>query len=292
MDTSSTRTPRIALLPYEKRHIRDMAALPLGELVWPEGVAPPAGTVADLERDDHLILFPSSRILYRPLFGVRCRLSLILAEPFAVQARHHRLMWLMWRRFFLVLTHNRRLLDTLPNSRFLAVADPWAKVGDPAAIVKTRRMSLIASGKRSLEGHRMRHDIASWVQRSGADVDLLGRAYRSFEHKEDGLLPYRFSLVIENAREPGYFSEKLLDCFLCEAIPVYWGAPDIGDFFDTAGMVVCEDGDALREAALELGDADYEVRLAIARQNRRKARLHSDHRANAMRIVAHEAGQS
>jgi len=34
------------------------------------------------------------------------------------------------------------------------------------------------------------------------------------------LTPYRYSVVIENVREPGYFSEKLVDALLCGTVPI------------------------------------------------------------------------
>jgi hypothetical protein len=44
------------------------------------------------------------------------------------------------------------------------------------------------------------------------------------------LARYRFALVYENARFPGYISEKLFDCFYARCIPVYSGAPDIAQY--------------------------------------------------------------
>ena len=35
-----------------------------------------------------------------------------------------------------------------------------------------------------------------------------------------------------------YFTEKLHDCFLTGTIPVYLGAPDIGDFYNLDGIIV------------------------------------------------------
>jgi hypothetical protein len=57
------------------------------------------------------------------------------------------------------------------------------------------------------------------------------RTYRgAVEHKLHTLASYRFSLVIENNRFPGYITEKLLDCFLARCVPVYRGAPDVADY--------------------------------------------------------------
>jgi hypothetical protein len=43
---------------------------------------------------------------------------------------------------------------------------------------------------------------------------------------------------VENCKEDNYFSEKLIDCLLCGTVPIYWGAPDISEYFDTRGMII------------------------------------------------------
>ncbi len=68
-------------------------------------------------------------------------------------------------------------------------------------------------------------------------VDVLGKGYAPFENKEDGLLPYLFSIVIENCKEPEYFSEKLLDCFFTKTIPIFWGEGNVEEYFDMKGVI-------------------------------------------------------
>lgn len=41
---------------------------------------------------------------------------------------------------------------------------------------------------------------------------------------------YRFALVAENTRYPGYVTEKIFDAFMSGTVPIYWGAPDIENF--------------------------------------------------------------
>jgi hypothetical protein len=50
--------------------------------------------------------------------------------------------------------------------------------------------------------------------------------------------PYHFSIIIENSQQKNYFTEKIIDCFLCKTVPIYWGCPNIGDFFSTAGIII------------------------------------------------------
>ena len=45
------------------------------------------------------------------------------------------------------------------------------------------------------------------------------------------------TIAIENGQYETYFTEKLLDCFATGTIPVYLGAPDIGDHFNKEGII-------------------------------------------------------
>jgi len=49
--------------------------------------------------------------------------------------------------------------------------------------------------------------------------------------KYDALLNYQMSLAIENSSQKNYFSEKIVDCMLLWTIPLYWGCPNISDYF-------------------------------------------------------------
>jgi hypothetical protein len=61
-----------------------------------------------------------------------------------------------------------------------------------------------------------------------------------------------FQIVVENDKYETYFTEKLTDCFATGTIPVYWGAPDIGKYFNTDGMIIIND-----QIDLNLLTSDY-----------------------------------
>ena len=98
---------------------------------------------------------------------------------------------------------------------------------------------MIASNKAMCEGHRLRLE---WVERlisseAGDYIDLYGRGFNEIADKEEGLCDYMFSVAIENGQYETYFTEKLLDCFATGTIPVYLGAPDIGEHFNKDGII-------------------------------------------------------
>lgn len=285
--------PSVAVVPYGTKLTPGLARLPLEQLSWPLGQPGSlrGKTVGDLGPDDHLLAYVNSRLFYMPRPGVRAQVSVMVVEPQAVHGRN--MFWLrfLWRRFFRVLSSNHDLLSRVPNgSRFL-FGSTWVPDWRELTIEKTRMASLIASGKDYYPGHKLRHDVVKWIQGSGADVDVLGRGYAPFEKKSDGLAPYRYSVIIENVREPSFFTEKLIDCLLCETIPIYWGAPDIGDIFDLRGMIVVEELAAVVTSLETLSEADYQARLEFVRSNRDKASRYADQEKAAARIVLRESAR-
>jgi len=261
----------IAILPYRLKNVRDLANVPLDQLILPLEASIRQGTVRELLPEDHLVIPPSSQLLYHPFENVQCSISLRITEPYAVHRRHYLAMYVLWPRFFRIFSRCHKLRRRIPNARALTLTSTWVSDLNAANVSKTERMSLIASGKQKMRGHRIRHQLAAWVSQAGVEVDLLGRAFKTFDKKEEGLAPYRFSAVIENSREPGYFSEKLIDCLLCNTIPVYWGAPDVNQYFDTRGMVICQSINELKQALSSLNNSDFERLSAYSAENRERA---------------------
>lgn len=106
----------------------------------------------------------------------------------------------------------------------------WIMPADRKIYPKTKGISIIASGKTETEGHRLRHDV---IKALGDKVDVYGRGYNPVEYKLDALKDYQYSIVIENERTEGFFTEKIIDCFVTGTIPIYWGDPTLGkEFFD------------------------------------------------------------
>lgn len=252
--------PKVAFLKYgEKLGLRP-GSFPLEKLEWPLGA--PDGidgkTLRDLGPEDHLILLPQEWVHFRPGFGTKAKVSILVMEPSVIHGKHMKMLRWSHRLFHKVLASNEDLLSRIPNGVFFPAGDTWAGNWMTADRTKTKMCSLIASNKRSQEGHKLRHDTVEWIQAQGLDVDVMGRGYKPFDHKIEGMASYRFSVVIENVRERNYFTEKLIDALLCSTVPIYWGCPNIGDFFDTDAMIICETAEDVRTALREMSAESYE----------------------------------
>lgn len=66
------------------------------------------------------------------------------------------------------------------------------------------------------------------------DLRMAGRITgKSISVKERGdvLQQSRMSICIENSAQENYFTEKIVDCLLSWTLPLYWGCPNIHEFF-------------------------------------------------------------
>ena len=195
-----------------------------------------------------------------------------IMEPRAYEPHSYESLENMGSNYDLILTHDQKLLDMYPGTAVYMPADgifvdtPAIYQNDP----KSKNCSHIYSEKRILEGHRLRHDIAYHIRNAGFEVDFFGRGCNPVDRKAEALLPYRFSISIENNRAKNYHTEKILDCFACRTVPVYWGDPTIFDHFDRDGILVFESAMDLMSLLPKLNEELYKSMLPAIENNYRK----------------------
>jgi hypothetical protein len=137
-------------------------------------------------------------------------------------------------KFDRIYTHDINLIKNISNGLYLPLGGCWIK--NPQVIEKkSKKISMIFSEKNFLEGHKLRHDI--YKKFNNFDIDFFGSSTKPIKFKEDGLNDYMFSIIVENAKIEGYFTEKIIDCIAVGTIPIYWGCPNIGDYFNKDGIL-------------------------------------------------------
>lgn len=261
------RNPIVAVLPYELRYTESLGQIKITSLVFPKNSEIPTGvhTVSDLDYSDHLIVFCCWKALSRKYSDISCRVDLLVSEPRAVQARYYFLIPFFAKKFHSILTFSERLIDRIPNGVFHPAASLWV---DPNQVFEKRKLiSVIASRKAKTKGQRLRHKTIQQCKSLGIHLDLYGRGYKEIENKEDALTNYMFSVCIENSSERNYFTEKIVDCLAQKVVPIYWGAPNIGDFFALDGIILCQSEEEIVSAIKTITQYEYQRRLAAIEAN-------------------------
>ncbi|MTK52802.1 glycosyltransferase family 10 [Paludibacter sp.] len=94
------------------------------------------------------------------------------------------------------------------------------------------KVCIITSNKKITKGHRDRVDFALKLKHALPDkVDIFGNGFTNISDKFTIQSKYKYSIVIENCSYPNYWTEKLADTYLAGSFPIYYGAPNIGDYF-------------------------------------------------------------
>ena len=147
--------------------------------------------------------------------------------------------------------------EVFSYERYYHVSTPWVlKTREQllARKTKTKKMSIITSNKWK---HRI--DLISkinsktgFLRKTEAEIfgkdNLTGKFGATYKGvlrdnwicRASGLESFHFSMAIENSREDNYFSEKLTDCFLMDTMPIYYGCPNIKDFFPEDSIRIIE----------------------------------------------------
>jgi hypothetical protein len=171
-------------------------------------------------------------------------------------------------KFDLIFTHNRQLLEKSDKFSFAPTGGCWIKPEDQKIYEKNKMFSTITSSKNFLYGHKLRHEVI----RNFKNIDVYGGGYTRIENKITGLKDYRFSFAIENVKQDYYFTEKLIDCFRTGTVPIYWGCPSIGDFFNEKGMVLFDNIDDLKEKINIINDDTYKNMVPYIEENFEKSK--------------------
>ena len=115
---------------------------------------------------------------------------------------------------------------------------------DRASEVREMFFDQLSTYKPVSSGGRHRNNIG------GPVADKL-----SFERE------HKFSFAFENSSYPGYCTEKLVQAFAAQTIPIYWGDPTVAETFNEGAFINCNSYNSWNEvlAAIKRVDNDQEL---------------------------------
>lgn len=199
-----------------------------------------------------------------------------VTDPNLKHARGHGQVALLLESFFLhpedYLTAMEKPFDyVLTHNSYFAQHKDWLWYPSGGSFVdfknwgiheKTKDVSILLSPKNQIWGHKRFHEI---VQRFGDRIDVFG--LDRYVDKMEAIAPYRFTIVVEGESTRDYFAEKLIDCFALGTVPIYWGCPNIGDFFDIKGTLLPRNLEEVGMCIEWATDYTYNMREAYIRAN-------------------------
>ena len=202
-----------------------------------------------------------------------------------------------WRKYKQIITYNDNILKACPNAKKYFYGTKWLL---PEFYLnndisrKRFQISHIGGTKKinNAPGHILRQILHH------SQTKIIGPCpitfYRSAnqqpiindygdnpivgEHKNILFDKYEYAFVIENNRAINYFTEKLIDCLLMKTIPIYYGAPNIPDIFNTTGWIILETGSIkeINEKLAQLTVNTYNTHYSVISENYETALKYSN----------------
>lgn len=170
-----------------------------------------------------------------------------------------------YSKFDRVYTFDERLLSLDSRFQLLPFGGCWIEENNWGIYPKSKKLSIIASSKKSLAGQKLRHTA---IRKYKSSIDgIFGSGYSPFESKLDVVKDYQYSIVIENGRRDNYFTEKIMDCFALGVVPIYWGCPNISHYFNADGIIQFSKLSQLKKIISTLSESDYSNRLSALEDN-------------------------
>lgn len=193
------------------------------------------------------------------------------------------------KEYDLILTWNSEILVKCDNAVLYPHGMCWIHDFDLSKEKEYCVTSLIG-GKQMSQNHLIRQKLPSVVDKiTSIPLHLFNSRNNPFNgngmnrqmHNEtykNELFYSQFHIAIENVSQSNYFSEKLIDCFQTKTVPIYLGCPNIGDFYDTRGMIIVNSLDEMVEKINSISPDTYNSMLDYVEKNYLLSEPHANFR--------------
>ena len=172
----------------------------------------------------------------------------------------------------------------IPYAHFASLTQTPTILESGAEITNRKFCSFIYSQDHIGKGAKLRKEFCQQLMNNYKTVDcpgkILNNMHSSLLAKRDNasdwhnskirfLNGYKFNIAFENSDAPGYITEKLIDCYIANTVPIYWGSNgDIAPY--PKESIICandyESVEALIERIKEV-DSNDALYLSILRAN-------------------------
>jgi hypothetical protein len=194
----------------------------------------------------------------------------MIMEPPALLPKVYRHIADNYKKFDYVLTYDEEL-SALDPQRFLwwTNAVPMVHLPDRQIYPKTELVSMIASEKRWLPGHKLRGEI---ISRFGSQLAVFGGPGFADRYTPEGsklpwLKNYMFTIAVLNSKCDNYYTEIITDAMATGTIPIFWGTHAVSKHFNADGIIFFDTLDELADILPRLGPDLYNSKIEAVTDN-------------------------
>ncbi len=184
-------------------------------------------------------------------------------------------------QFEYLITNQGEKYLSHPNAMRSQTGNLWFYGKDYDVIIdakppqKTKKISTVCSNKQQGHTiHRLRFEFTKLLQEKIPQVERFGKGYKWIDLKADALDDYEFHVAIENHYAKDVWTEKLADAFLGYCVPIYYGCPNVYDYFPEDSIILIDlndfEGSIKKIQEIIETPGEYERRLDAVIEARRR----------------------
>ncbi len=167
----------------------------------------------------------------------------------------------------LILAWHKKILSECPNAvKFVASCEPWKNPNDPVKS-KTFSVSFLTSSKNTCPGQIFRQEIFERVPELVRSLPVTKRRSPPLHDRDILLDNFQFHIAVENSKWDNFFTEKIMDCFLSQTFPIYWGCPNLNEYFNMDGVLTFDTYDGLIEVLQRLTPEFHQKHIVAMEDN-------------------------
>ena len=170
--------------------------------------------------------------------------------------------------FDAIFTYDEEVLKACKHAYMLPFGTTW--IHNYNFPKKKFQVSNITGHKEITDGHLLRKKIHYKQTKINIPIDFYISKFLGVENFNNNkilgefkepMFDSQFHICIENSKQKNCFTEKLMDCFVTKTVPIYWGCPNIENFFDTSSIIVVDGFKDIIDACNNLTEKSYNIFL-------------------------------
>lgn len=180
-----------------------------------------------------------------------------------------------------LLTHNEDLIKKIPTAHLFEFGTTWIK--NYNFPTKNYDISTLVGGKLMAPGHYLRQKVwfkESRIKNIPTKFFLSGNMGGIENYNNNPILgsdktplfDSQFHICIENTKRNNWFTEKLIDCLQTKTIPVYWGCPNIGNWFNLDGFLIVDNLEDIINICNTIDENTYKNKIVAVEENFEKSK--------------------
>lgn len=185
------------------------------------------------------------------------------------------------KQFHYLITNQDEKVLPHPNAMRSQTGNVWYYGKDYDSVVsvthpnKTKKISTVCSNKQQGHTiHKLRYEFTRIMEERIPELERFGRGFKWIETKAEALDDYEFHVAIENHFAPHVWTEKLADAFLGFTVPIYYGCPNVYDYFPKDSLIQIDlydvEGSIAKIKEIIATEGEYERRLDAVKEARRR----------------------